>query len=100
MITECLSIKCALQKYSNEAKDFELYEIYREYCFSSFRAGTIHKVRKSTQSGREVVKAKAYIYCFYNVVILLKSVEGERGYLKIIKFECTYFMDIAVVKFD
>ena len=33
MITECLSIKCALQKYSNEAKDFELYEIYRVLFF-------------------------------------------------------------------
>ena len=52
MITECLSIKCALQKYSNEAKDFELYEIYREYCFSSFRAGTIHKVRTLKAGGR------------------------------------------------
>ena len=29
---------------------------------------------------------------------MFKSVQGERGYLKITKFERTYFMDNPVVK--
>lgn len=71
MITECLSIKCALQKYSNEAKDFKLYEIYREYCFSSFRAGTIHKVR-TLKVGRDGFAAKAYVYSRVPTIMILQ----------------------------
>ena len=43
--------------------------------------------------GREGVNAKAYIYCFYDVILLFKNVQGGRGRLKITKFEGTYFMD-------
>ena len=39
------------------------------------------------------VKAKAYIFCFYDVILLFKSVQGGKGCLKITKFERTYFMD-------
>ena len=42
--------------------------------------------------GRETVKAKAYIYCFYDAVLLLKRIHWGKG-LKITKFERTYFMD-------
>ena len=33
------------------------------------------------------------IYCFYDIILLFKSVQGGRGCLKITKFERTYFMD-------
>ena len=36
-----------------------------------------------TLRGREGVKAKAYIYCFYDVILMFKSVQGERECLKI-----------------
>ena len=39
------------------------------------------------------VKRKAYIYCFDDVILLFKSVQGGRGCLEITKFEHTYFMD-------
>ena len=42
--------------------------------------------------GREGVKEKTYMYCFYDVILLFKSVQGRRV-LKITKFERTYFMD-------
>ena len=42
---------------------------------------------------REGVKAKAYIYCFYDIILLFKSAQGGRGCMKITKFEHTYFMD-------
>ena len=42
---------------------------------------------------RKGVKAKAYTYCFYDAILLFKSVQEGRGCLKITKFERTYFMD-------
>ena len=39
------------------------------------------------------VKRKAYIYCFDDVILLFKSIQGGRGCLEITKFEHTYFMD-------
>ena len=78
MITECLSIKCALQKYSNEAKDFELYEIYREYCFSSFRAGTIHKVRTLKAGGRWSRQKRTSIV-FITSLYCLKAYKVKEG---------------------
>ena len=43
--------------------------------------------------GREGGKAKAYIYSFYDVILLFKSFQEGRGCLKITKFERPYFMD-------
>ena len=43
--------------------------------------------------GRDGVKPKACIYCFYEIILLFKSIQDESGCLKIIKFECTCFMD-------
>ena len=43
--------------------------------------------------GRDGVKAEAYIYCFYGVILLFKSVHWGKGCLKITKFERTLFMD-------
>ena len=34
-----------------------------------------------------------YIYCFYDILLLFKSVQGEMGSLKITTFERAYFMD-------
>ena len=50
--------------------------------------------------GREGVKAKAYISCFYGFVLLFKSVQEGRGCLKITKFERAYFMDGPTIKND
>ena len=41
--------------------------------------------------GREEIRA--YIYCFYDVVLFFKSVQSGRMYLKIAKFEHSYFMN-------
>ena len=41
---------------------------------------------------KDGVEEKAYIYCFYDFVLLFQSVQGGRQFLKITKFECTYFM--------
>ena len=58
--------------------------------FRGSRLGpSINKVRRSALSGREEVMTKAYICCFYNVILLFKSLR----YLKITKFERTYFTD-------
>ena len=43
--------------------------------------------------GREGVERKAYIYCFYDVILLFKSMRVGKGCLKITKFQRTYFMD-------
>ena len=43
-------------------------------------------------SKREGVRTKAYICCFYGVILLFKSVQGRRGCLKMTKYERTYFM--------
>ena len=44
--------------------------------------------------GKKGIKAKAYMYCFYDAILLFKSIyKGGRGCLKITKFERTYFMD-------
>ena len=53
---------------------------------------------QSTQAirGKEWVKAKAYIYCFYDAMLLFKNIQEEKGCLKITKFERTYFMDWSV----
>ena len=47
----------------------------------------------------EGVKEKACISCFYDIIILFKSVQGERGGLKITKFEGTFFMDVSILYF-
>ena len=47
----------------------------------------------SAVSESEGAKAKTYIYCFYDVILLFKSVQGGKWCLKITKFESTYFMD-------
>ena len=52
-----------------------------------------HPLSTHTLKERERVKDKAYIYCFFDVILLFKSVQGERRCLKITKFERTYFMD-------
>ena len=41
---------------------------------------------------KEGVKAKAYIYCFSDVILLFKSVQGQHC-LKITKSEGTYLLD-------
>ena len=52
-----------------------------------------HPLSTHTLKERERVKEKAYIYCFFDVIPLFKSVQGERRCLRITKFERTYFMD-------
>ena len=51
------------------------------------------KVCKHTFFNKIGVKAKTCIYCFHDVIMLLKSVQRGGECLKIIKFERTYFMD-------
>ena len=51
---------------------------------------SIKYVRSKADGG---VKAKAYIRCFYDIILLFKSVQGGRRCLKITKLERTYFMD-------
>lgn len=48
--------------------------------------------------GREGGKAKAYIYSFYDVILLFKSFQEGRGCLKITRFDRTYFMDGPEIK--
>ena len=43
--------------------------------------------------GRERVRVKAYVYCFYDVILLFKSVQEEGRGLKITKFERKYFLN-------
>ena len=49
---------------------------------------------KSTYSlkGREGVRVKANVYCFYDVILLFKNEQRGEG-LKITKFERTYFLN-------
>ena len=43
--------------------------------------------------GKEDIKAKSYIYCFYDLILLFKSVQGE-GVSKN-QIWATYFMDVS-----
>ena len=43
--------------------------------------------------GRDGIKAKACIYCFYEIILLFKSIQDKRGCLKINKLECTCIMN-------
>ena len=45
------------------------------------------------QVRRGVVELKGYIYCFGNIILLLKYVQGEKGVQKFGFFKFTYFMD-------
>ena len=46
-------------------------------------------------AGKErVVELKGYIYCFSNIIILLKHVQGEKGVQTFGLFKFAYFMDI------
>ena len=45
------------------------------------------------QVRRGVVELKGYIYCFGNIILLLKYVQGEKGVQKFGLFKFTYFMD-------
>ena len=58
-----------------------------------------HPLSTHTLKEREGVKEKAYIYCFFDVILLFESVQGERRCLKITKFERTYFMDGPILYF-
>ena len=49
-------------------------------------------IKYVSSKGRGTVKVKAYIYCFYDAVLLLKRIHWGKG-LKITMFERTYFMD-------
>ena len=42
---------------------------------------------------REVVELKGYIYCFGNIIFLLKYVQGEKGVEEFGLFKFAYFMD-------
>ena len=45
------------------------------------------------QVRRGVVELKGYIYCFGNIILLLKYVQGEKRVQKFGLFKSTYFMD-------
>ena len=48
-------------------------------------------------AGKErVVELKGYIYCFGNIILLLKYVQGEKGVQKFGLFKFAYFMDRPV----
>ena len=47
-----------------------------------------------------VVELKGYIYCFGNIILLLKYVQGEKGVQKFGLFKFTYFMDIIKQRFS
>ena len=51
---------------------------------------SIKYVRSKGEGGGQ---AKTYVYCFYDVILLFKSVQVGRGCLKINRFDRTYFMD-------
>ena len=38
-------------------------------------------IKNVRSKGREGVKTKAYVYCFYDVILLFRSVQGEGGVL-------------------
>ena len=48
--------------------------------------------------GRVMVELKGYIYCFGNIILLLKYVQGEKGVQKFGLFRFTYFMDRKTIK--
>ena len=52
------------------------------------------------QVRRRVAKLKGYIYCFGNIILLLKYVQGEKGVQKFGLFKFTYFMDIIKQRFS
>ena len=56
----------------------------------NFSEGTIHSTY--ARRGREGDKAKAYICCFHDAILLFKGIQGAGG-VKITKFERSYFMD-------
>ena len=67
-----------IQQRSEIKLDFELYEIYREYCFSSFGVGTIHKVCTLTGGGRGLRQKRitnVFMMSFYG----LKVYKGKEG---------------------
>ena len=94
-----MKLLCVLVSF----KKLLFFTTFLALCYSCFRAskiqmnlGTIHKERTLYEG--EGVKAKGYIYCFYDVILLFKSVQGERGCLIITKFERTYFMDVPLAE--
>ena len=45
------------------------------------------------QVRRGVIELKGYIYCFGNIILLLKNVQGEKGVQNLGLFKFKYFMD-------
>ena len=81
------------KKFSEEHVLARIFQELREFYYRD------HPLSTYALTGMERVKEKACISCFYDIIILFKSVQGERGGLKITKFEGTFFMDVSILYF-
>ena len=79
--SSCFFILCCLLVFIR----FQFY-----LSFALLLGPSIKYVRSKGEGGGQ---AKTYVYCFYDVILLFKSVQVGRGCLKINRFDRTYFMD-------